>query len=206
VTANLIKIKDPALKSFGMKTEDAHLVITGDMASVLSDETLFISVIDGLQLRGKYRVLMDTQQRSVVAQSAIGSNRFACPLKELYFDRFLYLSSESENKAREGDPAFTGKVETTDKSDQLQVREIMGQVGQFHTLDLENVGTIQIKPARSVYFPNLPKKGEFLVAGFSAIDSKAVIDCRKIPVVYGPDENTNLQRIRTWVNGLKFYE
>jgi hypothetical protein len=206
ITANLIKVKDSSLKSFGMKTDDAHLVITGDIASALSEETLFISVIDGLQLRGRYKVVMDIQQRSIVAQSAIGSSQFACPLNELYFNRFMYISSESENKAKVGDQAFTGKIETTDKDEQIQIREIMGQVGQFHTVKLENIGTVQIKPAKSVYFPNIPKKGEYLTTGFSKIDSRMVIDCRKIPVVYGPDENANPQRIRTWVNGLKFYD
>ncbi len=203
ITTNLIKFRDPVFKNFGVKTNDAHLVITGNMSSVLSKETLFISIIDGLQLRGRYRVVIDQDQKSVIAQVSLGSKDFVIPLDELYSNRFLYFSSESESKVKLGDLAFEGKLESNVGNEDIQIREIMGQVGHFHTLNLSGNGRISIKPSRSVYFPNLPKEGKNLIASFLANDVKAVVDCRRIPVVYGPDENANSERIMGWINGLK---
>lgn len=203
VTTSLIKVKDSVFKSFGMKTDDAHLVITGDMSSVLSSETLFLSVIDGLQIRGRYRVILDRDQKSIVFGESLRGKSFVLPLAGIFEDRFLYLSCETDARTKEGDLAFTGKLESNLGKEGFNQEEIVGQVGYFHTFDLGGTGRITITSNGSVYFPNLARDGKNLVADFSSNDDKIIFDCRKIPIVYGPDENANLQRIKSWINGLK---
>ncbi|MFH1547108.1 MAG: hypothetical protein ABIC57_01325 [bacterium] len=203
VTTSLIKVKDPVFKSFGMKTNDAHLMITGDIASVLSPETLFISVSDGLQLRGRYRVILDQDQVSVILGEALASKNFVLPVADLFKNRFLYISSESDVRTHEGDLSFKGKIESNQGDEGVSEKGIIGQIGYFHTFDLGGTGRIIIDPTNAVYFPNLAREGKNVIANYANNDDKLVVDCRKIPVVYGPDESSNLVRIKTWINGLK---
>ena len=203
ITTRLIKIKDPILKDFGVKTSDGHVVITGNISSVLSPETLFMSVIDGLQLRGRYRVILDQDQKSIVLGESMSSKEFLLPVTNIYEDRFIYISSESDIRTKQGDLAFKGKIEDNTSEQGIHRKEIIGQIGYFHTYDLDGIGRVSVDPSASVHFSNMEKEGRNRVVSFASNDVKLSIDCRKIPIIYGPDETSNLQRVRTWINGLK---
>jgi hypothetical protein len=203
ITTRLIKIKDPVFKDFGIKTSDGHVVITGNISSVLSPETLFMSVIDGLQLRGRYRVVLDQNQKSIILGESIGSKDFVLPVADVFESRFLYVSSESDIRTKQGDLAFKGEIEDNTGKKGIHRKEIVGQIGYFHTYDLGGTGRISIDPASGVHFSNMKREGKNRIISFTNNDAKLIVDCRKIPIVYGPDESSNLQRVRTWINGLK---
>lgn len=203
ITTSLIKMKDPVFKSFGMKTSDAHLVITGNISSLLSPEALFMAVIDGLQLRGRYRVILDQDQGSIILGESLENKNFVLPISNLFGDRFLYISCESDIRSHDGDLAFNGYVESNRGVEDKSQREILGQIGYFQTFDLGGTGRVLIDPAKATFFPNMSVEGKNVILDFANNDDKVIVDCRKIPIVYGPDESSNLQRIKGWINGLR---
>lgn len=203
VTVSLFNVRDRAFREFGMETKDALLTISGDIARVIPKDQLFISVIDGLQLRGRYKFAIDTQSRMMVGAVSLGKKEFICPIREVYPRGYMYLSMERGGSGILGKACFKGKVrKQVSSGDEFEDKMIVGQVGQLYTFDVKGRGNILLKPERSVYFPNLEKKGEYLQGSFSEDTDKVVVDCRRIPAVYGPDVGANFRRVSGWIQGL----
>lgn len=212
VTSSLFNLQDDCFQRFGMTTGDANLLITGDLASVVPDDQLILAVIDGLQLRGRYEIFVDTENRGVVNFIPVGKKVFPCPIREIYPAGYSYVSTEKGGSGKMGREAFQGKIEYISREDDSksgvirQKKENMnyfvGQVGHIYTYDLDGVGKVMLKPAKDVYFPNLVKDGKYL--SFDVYDNvdQMIVDCRAIPVVYGPDYEANHARLAQWKSGL----
>jgi len=203
ITVSLFNVKDVIFRKFGMETKDALLTISGDMARVVPVDQLFISVIDGLQLRGRYKFAVDNQSRMTVGAVSLGKKEFACPIREVYPPGYMYISTEKGGSGVLGKACFRGKIShQSSHGNDLVENMIIGQVGQMYTFDVKGEGNILIKPERSVYFPNLERQGEYLRGKFSEGIDKIVVDCRRIPAVYGPDVEANSRRVSGWLQGL----
>lgn len=211
VTVSLFNVRDRVFREFGMETKNALLTISGDIARVISRDQLFISVIDGLQLRGRYKVAIDTQSRMTVGAVSLGKDvdrrEFICPIREIHPPGYMYLSMEKGGSGTLGKACFKGKIRGRVSSGDLSGSKvndelIVGQVGQVYTFNVKGSGSILIKPEKSVYFPNLERKGQYLQAKFSEDINKIIVDCRRIPAVYGPDVSTNFRRVSNWIQGL----
>jgi hypothetical protein len=201
-------------------------MISGDLIHLMPDEYSFLAVADGLGLRGRYRVFLDNFEKFKAGMVTQLDKSFACPIRELYPAGYVYISTEKGGSGRKGEVAFRGKLEfasqdVVEDSSTSAGREqtdnmnmILGQAGEIYTFPLfqkkkdgEFVaakGEYFLKPAKNVYFPNLEKDGEYLKGRFDERDCGLILDCRKIPVVYGPDESTNSSRVRNWLQGLDF--
>lgn len=204
ITASLLNFNDASFRRFGIETDAAALVITGDMVKVMPQNHAFIAVVDGLQLRGRYEVVVDREYRFMLGGADSDVSGFICPLKELYPHRYLYLSTERGGSGRHGRPAFWGRIKSykDEKSGVEKEVSIVGQTGSINMFDVKGGGKLYIKPEKSAYFPNLKKEKKDLTHEFGDRISKIIIDCRKIPVVYGPDVETNNARLSDWIRSL----
>lgn len=229
ITASLFNLKDKCFSKFGMETEDAHLVITGDLTRFMPENQIFLAVVDGLQLRGKYKVFIDNEDRILAGLKTFKSRDFPCPVKEVYPPGYMYLSTEKGGSGKIGQesfrgkiayvPSFEGKSETdlvkNNKSDDsskasnskvtdrsIEDEYLVGQVGQIYSFSLNGKGKLYLKPSKAVYFPNLEREKDQFRLDFGEDITRLVIDCRMIPVVYGPDYNANYKRVSEWIAGL----
>ncbi len=213
VTASLFKIQDKVFRKFGNVAEQSHVFVTGDLAAILPSRYTFLSIIDGLQLKGRFGVSIDRDYKYLVASKALKREEgFICPINEIYQGGYLYISPEKGANGRVGRLAYTGKIAprpvVSEKpnlgAENVSFPEIsvLGQADELHTYDLDNSGTIHLKPEKSVYFPNMKQDKGYFVTDYSSSDKHLVIDMRKIPVVYGPDVHANLRRISDWLRNI----
>ncbi len=211
--AALLNVKDDKLRRFGIETEDAHLVITGDLVGVLGEAHAVLGVVDGLQLKGRYRIAVDSEGEIFAGAAVLGKEKdlgTVLPVTDIYPRGYMYLSTEKGASGKEGKRAFTGKIlfKGTEKTNWDDTESlIVAQTGQIRTFDFKEenrsgVGMVTIKPEKGVYFPNMRKEGDSLVGGFDENLKKLVVDCRKVPVVYGPDANANHPRVSEWLHQL----
>lgn len=205
LTAALFNMRDQTLQVFGHDSPDPFLLISGEIARALPVSYLILSVIDGLQLRGRYTIGIDKNYASLPAAIVKAKRTVPIPVNSIYPLRYMYVSTEKGASGKDGQTSFRGRLVEIGVEDEMG-EMIVGQTGDIVTYATENPGKVLLQPARSVYFPNLirEKMGEeqYLVAEFSKRDAGVIIDCRKIPAVYGPDAQANMSRIRNWIQGL----
>ncbi|MEA3356920.1 MAG: hypothetical protein U9Q67_00590 [Patescibacteria group bacterium] len=211
VTASLFSFKDRCFSRFGIETEDAVLVVSGSLAAALPKEDLMLSVVDGLQLKGRYKIVLDRELRSIAGGMSFARRNFVMPITEVLQESYIYLSTEKGASGRVGRQAFRGKVtycsgscdDCTSKDGNTGSDDLLvGQTGQICTIDVSGIGSVLIKPDKYTYFPNLVRSGEYLRLDFTNDVVKVIIDCRKIPVIYGPDVLSNHRRLAEWRRGL----
>lgn len=209
VTAGLFSMKDAVLQTFGMEVEECALLITGDIARVLPESHTILSVVDGLQLRGRYEIAVDSENRAIPAAVSAKEKSFVFPLSSVFPRWYLYISTERGGGGRTGETAFRGMIRSAAQKGKEDDVLIVGQSGSIYTFGIPDEGKpgdVYIEPARSVYFPNLRVEKvdgrKYLNAQYRDYIRSVVIDCRKIPVVYGPDAESNHRRISEWVRGL----
>jgi hypothetical protein len=200
VTIKLFDLQDSFFKQFGFNGTNPLLLIGGDLAKLLPRNYSVLSVIDGLQLRGSYEVGLDLESRFTAGAVTQRDREFICPLREIYPGGYRYVSTEKGGSGKMGKVAFRGEVKY---NDERETSLILGQVGNIYTFNVQGEGEFFLKPAKNVYFPNLEREGDYLKGEFKDSTNKLVLDCRKIPVIYGPDVEANASRMRDWLQGLK---
>jgi hypothetical protein len=207
LTAALFGVKDPVLQSFGIDTPDGVLLITGDIPRAVPGAYTVLPVIDGLQLRGRYRIAVDRDLRSIPGSYAAKSKVFAFPMYSVFPTWYQYISTQKGGSGREGETAFRGLIrdvhtDTDDRGEDL----LVGQTGSIVAKKVNAGGTVYLEPAKKVYFPNMAQEKyegrRYFVAEYGDAVSSVIVDCRKIPVVYGPDAEANYKRVREWIHGL----
>jgi hypothetical protein len=282
ITLKLFELKDSVFKEFGFRGSNSILLVGGDLVRLAPQNFILLAVIDGLQLRGRYKISIDESQRLIAGVSTLGDRKFICPIDEVYPLGYNYLSTEKGGSGKKGNISFRGKLLGSDIGDIDQqrggtfnnksvsdvkkaffekdvgdVREnnvlsknadngknldndknadngknagssknvgsskqaadgnkegndkrgdykfILGQVGRIYSFDIPGSGEYHLQPAKDVYFPNLVRDGKFLKGRFDDKCKKLIIDCRRIPVVYGPDVTSNAPRVRNWLQGIK---
>jgi len=163
-----------------------------------------LALVDGLQLRGTFQMAIDRELRAVAGGVSYIQKRFAFPFSGLFASRYVYVSPEKGATGRTGEVAFRGRLvgseDRVDDSEQF----VLGQTGQIVNVTVPHGKKLYIDPAKSVYFPHLEtvivdKKRTLAVDVPDGIE-QVVIDCRTIPVVYGPDAHTNLRRVASWIH------
>jgi hypothetical protein len=202
ITIKLFELEDRFFQNFGFEGKDPHLMIGGDFVKLIPASYAFLSVIDGLQLRGRYKVSIDNSMRFVAGVVTQGDNRFICPFREIYPGNYIYLSTEKGGSGKKGKTSFQGKLKFDETPEDDSAELLLGQVGGMFTFETPGRGSFYLKPDRDVYFPNLEREDDFLKGGFKEENHKLVIDCRVIPVVYGPDVEANLERVPEWLQGI----
>jgi len=207
LTAALFGVKDSGLQSFGIDTPDGAVLITGDIPRSLPVASSILSVIDGLQLRGRYRIAVDRDLRSIPGGYAAKSKVFAFPMYSVFPVWYQYISTEKGGGGREGETAFRGFIRAlyTDRNG-IQEDLLVGQTGRIIASKVEGGGKLYLEPAKKVYFPNMMQEKyegrRYFVAEYGSMVSSVIVDCRKIPVVYGPDAEANYKRVRDWIHSL----
>lgn len=205
LTAALFGVKDSRLQSFGIDTPDGAVLITGDIPRALPGAFSILPVIDGLQLRGRYRIAVDRDLRSIPGSYAAKSKIFAFPMYSVFPTWYQYISTEKGGSGREGETAFRGFTRVLHTGQNGREENLLvGQTGSIITSKVEGGGKIYLEPAKKVYFPNMTQEKyegrKYFVAEYCDIVSSVIIDCRKIPVVYGPDAEANYKRVRDWIH------
>jgi len=204
VTGALFGMKDPEFQVFGSKS-DHGLIVTGDIARVLPEKNTILSVIDGLQLRGRYSIFVDREQRGVPAVVASESGAFIFPLPDIYPRRYEYISTQKGGSGKNGQTAFRGRIRQQGCVDDRDDIIIVGQTGHVYSFSVQGAGNVLLQPSKSVYFPAMEKvmMGEdvYVTTEYSSQSASVIVDCRTIPVVYGPDALANHQRISEWLRG-----
>lgn len=203
LTAALIHMRDIGLQSFGTGSRDGLLCATGPLLRILPLSHSSLAIIDGLQLRGTFDVGIDDGMVAVAGGVSYIQKRFAFPLSGVYPHRYMYVSPEKGATGRKGESVFRGKV-VNQRDGEIAGKLVLGQSGQIVSIALAAEEKLYIEPARSVFFPNLDqvvfdKKKSLVVEGKKGCD-RVVVDCRSIPVVYGPDAHANLSRIPKWIS------
>jgi hypothetical protein len=101
--------------------------------------------------------------------------------------------------------AGTGSVEKVEE-DEAGETLILGQTGNMYAYPVKGSSMLRLQPARSVFFPNLAREKiegkTYLTSELSSEISSVIVDCRKIPVVYGPDAEANHRRVSEWTHSL----
>ncbi len=126
ISANLISIQDKVFREFGLNDENAQLIITGDLCRLIPQEQVLLAVVDGLQLRGHYRISID---RDNIGMVALNSNpeTFPFAINKIYPGGYIYISPEKGGTGKSGSRAFTGRI---DSGEQQDASLMLGQTGQ----------------------------------------------------------------------------
>lgn len=201
LTAALIHVRDASLLTFGLEEGKNVLCATGPIIRLLEPACSSLALIDGLQLRGRFEVDIDSDLCVYAGGVAYVHRRFAFPFTGLFQQRYLYISTERGASGRKGQTAFRGKY-IDDGGNIDDERLIIGQTGHIVPLTVGAGEKVLIEPAKPVYFPNLEiikiaGKPYFFVDEGGAVGN-VVVDCRLLPIVYGPDANANRIKVFEW--------
>ncbi|MBN1618775.1 hypothetical protein JW887_05555 [Candidatus Dojkabacteria bacterium] len=219
LTLKLIKIKDSEFNKLGRDGLRAALLITGDLTKILSNELIFLSVIDGLQLRGNFDVIFDNDENfingSVVLNPELKKD-FICSIKRLFNPSIKYLTCEGGNDSNIGSVCFKGHInfkednnisykELTllpDDKRTPSMEPILGVFGDFYTMNIHEAEYVKFRPQNGAFFPSLNGSNSEFSLSFKNPCDKLVIDCRESPIVYGPGIMQNRSRLSRWLNNL----
>lgn len=224
ITLSLFSLQDSVFRKFGIDFDSSHLLITGDLVSFIPESHVVLSVVDGLQLRGRYNIAVDKDSLFAHLSVLLDSRAFPVPVAGIYPKGYMYLSTEKGGSGKAGRRSFRGILfeDEYDSSKNLDIdivsgekdtvlnstgkELILGQVGGIYVYDVDKYTSVALEPERSVYFPNLKRDGKYLKHTWGDKVSNLIIDCRQIPAVYGPDASSNKGRISSWMSSLSMLD
>lgn len=205
LTAALIHMRDAGLHSFGGNEGKSVLCVTGPIARLIHPSALSLAVIDGLQLRGTFETYIDSDMRAYALGTSVNNKVFAFPWKSVFETSFVYVSPEKGASGRRGEITFRGVI--NDHDAQTIDTIIVGLTGHVIPIRLKENEQLLIEPAKPVFFPRLKQVFEnnkkYLTLDDSIDLKDVIIDCRSLPVVYGPDPLSNASRISSWIQPVK---
>lgn len=193
--------KQELFKGFGQNGKNSLIIVSGQLGQILTERTLLISILDGLQMRGWFDLFIDQNGHALMfgEQFARGINAdtYLVSDEQLGFDATRVYVPEVPGRGDEARLVFDGEVIVSNQT-RRPISTITPQLASFE-LDPGYKNIFGGRFVKGAYVEGLPESFE-LIAGEGGVPvSKVYIDARFKPVVYGPTAKENSQKLKSWL-------
>ena len=189
------------LEGFGVSGKESCLIISGYIPQVLGKSRTLLTLIDGLELEGKFDCTWDLDMRllsygksyvyATKATDVILTGKVMHPsFTKIVIPRHKFTTS---NKV-----IFNGKIESLEQEES----EILGISCKFNYIDLPDQEKFVMSGVLKDGFKVPPERGVGIDLVSSSEGRKyesVLIDVRPRPIVYGPDSYSNKSKLQNWM-------
>ncbi len=190
-------------RDFAVKPGRNLLWLTGDLMEIPKFEELLISVIDGLQLRGVFDIVLDTNSLIYTFGKAfcLGEKSDEIFLtKETFLPKFtMVLAPDIDLKPDNRKTVFHGTLFNR-KGESSDVFAMSSEITQINIKDSESM-YLEGRFVKNAYLEKYRKGFEFHCLQDGISWEKIVLDCRIKPVTYGPNIRANNIKFNMWLSG-----
>ncbi len=211
LTLQVLSIFNNNTKSFEkVGTQKSTLIVlTGEMLELLGEKELMIAIIDGLEIRGQFDLLIDSRHKLYSYGrryvDGINAQDFIVNKELVINDMYKVLVPEVGTVNEKDKVIFQGAKIIAGEEDQ-SVNAIAPEVSEFE-LNQELKCLFDGKFVNSAYIDGDSVKKSDLFEMISqpnaASYAKVIIDGRFKPVVYGPNAKANSKKLNRWFRKIK---
>ncbi|MCA9374875.1 hypothetical protein KC622_00935 [Candidatus Dojkabacteria bacterium] len=206
VTVQLLTIHNNAqnrLNNFAIKRKKSGLILKGDVLGLLQYKQLVLSVLDGLQIRGAFDLLVDYNNVFTLLgrqySEGINATKFIVTKSVVFDSKDRVYVFEVPGRHEEKKAVFLGSASSVNSKS----RDISAVSGEFVIKDLSGFASgesyvFEGSFAKGAYVEGFDKKIEFTSGNEQDSISKVILDTRHKPVTYGPDYRSNLRKFSRW--------
>ncbi len=190
-------------RDFAVKPGKNLLWLTGDLIEIPEFKELLIAIIDGLQLRGTFDIVLDTNSLIYTFGKAFCSGEKSDEIfltKETFLPKFtMVLAPDIDLKPDNRKAVFHGALfSRKDKS--IDVFAMSSEITQITIRDPESM-YLEGRFVKNAYLEKYRKGFEFHCLQDGIAWEKIVLDCRIKPVTYGTNIRANNIKFNMWLSG-----
>lgn len=189
-------------KNFGVKGKPVSVIVSGELTNSMDFKSLIVAILDGLQLRGTFDLILDKQMliANLGAGYAQGVNNkeFIVSNEQVIRKVTRVFAPEIPGKGNERKVIFDGTM-TNEISGSEGVYALTPSI-LYKDFPRNNKRTVfDGKFVKGAYVEGMVGDVSILNEAESIVDS-VLIDARFKPVIYGPDYNSNKDKLKVWFN------
>jgi hypothetical protein len=190
-------------KDFGVKPGKNLLWLTGDLIDIPNFKELLIAIIDGLQLRGSFDLVLDEDSLIYTFGKAfcLGENSDEIVLKkESFLPKFTkVLAPDIDLRPDSRKALFHGALYGR-KDESTDVFAMSSEITQIKIKDPKTM-YLEGRFVKSAYIEKYKKDFEIQCSENGIDFEQIVLDCRIKPVTYGPNVRVNNIKFNMWLSG-----
>lgn len=187
-------------KDFGTKGVSSLVIVAGDLVDAFREEYLIVSILDGLQLRGMFDIVIDkgltTRTLGPKYSEGVNAADFIVSQDQVLKNGIRTFVPEIPGRGIERKVVFDGSL----INEKDGIRPVYGLTPTIMRCSLNKIAkknTFEGRFVKGAYVEGLDEKIEFISEKNDLIDS-VFIDCRFKPVIYGPDYRSNIHKLSSW--------
>lgn len=195
------------VKDFGKQSrvqknlQGIAIIFTGNMARVLPERSIIVSIIDGLQLSGHFDLFIDKNNFFDTMMSSyldgINASDIILSKKDVLEDPIKVVLPEIPRDKSVRKVVMDGNIISQERG---EVR-IYAIAPNITLIDAPNEKAfVSMKLSRGAYLKGYGEELEFASDPMTLKYAKIVVDCRYKPIVYGPDRTNNKNNFDLWFN------
>jgi len=197
--------KKDVFAQFGQVGRRSLFVITGRLASLMPGRALVLGLLDGLQMRGSFDLLVDKDHRIELFgdeySRGINAQDYIVPRSVLASSASKVFVIEVPGRKGEKRVAFTGEI--LSKGKKRDVFALSPELVRMKLADnseeiSENI-VLTGKFVKQAYVEGLSEEIN-VISDLEKLPIDSVfMDARYKPVVYGPDFRANISKLKQWM-------
>ena len=190
-------------KDFGVKPGKILLWITGDLIDIPNFKEMLVAIIDGLQLRGVFDLVLDEDSLIYTFGKAfcLGEKSDEIYLeKENFLPKFTkVLAPDIDMRPDNRKAVFHGTL--YGRKDESS--EVFAMTSEITEISVKDPRTMYLEGRfiKNAYIEKYRKDFEIQCYDNGVEFEQIVLDCRIKPVVYGPNIRANNIKFNMWLSG-----
>lgn len=204
------------LGKLGQGEKPTVLFIAGEIQNLLKSEQFYMSIIDGLQLRGSFDIVFcDAYQLYTFGDElvqGVNAQYYIVTMSQVVKRAERLFSPEVPGKSEEKKPAFMASITTKGSGDRA-VYALTSTITKIdmpteeYVLDGDFLKGAYIEGGSLQGLSDKEKRGSNKGEGFIwhskglklPVD-RVIVDARYKPIVYGPDYRVNRNKLSSWIS------
>ncbi len=190
-------------RDFAVKPGKNLLWLTGDLVDIPDFKELLVAIIDGLQLRGTFDIVLDADSLIYTFGKAFSMGKNSDEIfftKEMFLPKFtMVLAPDMDLRNDSRKAVFHGTLFSR-KEKSTEVFAMSSEITQITIREPEKM-YLEGKFIKNAYIEKYRKGVEFQCFEDGITWEQIVLDCRIKPVTYGPNVRANNIKFNMWLSG-----